>query len=1140
MTLDGVPNPAAGLGNLAYDAAHRQLFVSDLHSGMIHRLDLEGRDLGRFDHGVTARAAAKLAPVAYDPKTRPNIATARFDSTKPATWGYAPAPRQVWALTVHEGRLYYSVAAGPQVWSVGIARDGGYADDPRWEFDVPAQAGPLPVTDIAFSEQGAMLLAQRALVAGFYDYSAFTQPGEPQVFRIWPKRPNDPPSPGRWKLEPEEYAVGFAGNYRNTNGGIALGYGYGRDGTLATNACEFALWTTGQNLRNAPSMRKDLEPGGPLVLNGLQASPASPVRNFNAPPWTSYFVRYGDKADDPGALGHLDSVRIYAKPCVAPAVYGGPGHQMDAPYTAPPTVIVGPGCAGTDCPHGIDVKLDKKITSRDGPHVTFEIDVTNVGEAITSGNFTVTDNVPAGMTVMSVAGPWTCGTVPITGPGQLTCTYTAGSVPANTTLPGIVLTTLAPTQGWQNCATVSLPGDGNPSNDKGCANDTPTGELIVLKKVDYNGPLIMPSLTYPVTVTCGGWSHAFNLVPGVQQSVGDAPLNTACNVSETLPPAPAAACPAPLVTTWAPMQVAPSNPFQITGATLSVTVTNTLDCKPGDQTGSLMVKKVVVTDKPIILSTANFPVTVTCGSMVTNLSVSSDGTPQTVNGIPMPSSCTVTEDTSSLPNVCPNSLTPTWSQPNIAPSPVPISPGPIATVTITNTVNCGNGGSDTGYLRVTKTIDRGDVNLPLSQLTSMAFPMTATCGSSTYPLTVSMTSPGIVTGIPANATCTVSETLPPPPVNGCSPRQTPVWVNSPSYSPANVTIVPGQGPVINVKNTLQCQPIGTGGSDGSIDVTKTVNNLTNGLVSTAGLTYPVTVTCGSNATTLTLSENVPQTVQSINTSTSCTVAEGTIVTPSGCPTDYLPSWSTTITPSGPIQVNGPHTQVTVANTITCKLIPSGKGWLSVNKVIVNPDNVPVGGLTFPATASCGGTDTPLSLSTSGPQIVNNLTPGTTCTVTETLPPPPTTGCIGGPSPHWVNSPSYAPASTTVTGGSPATITVTNTITCAAQTPPRPPKCAAPMVPDPKSGECECPNGMHKRGKRCVEQIACRPPAHPNARGTACVCPENMIMRGKACVRREERRRHSSEQNEDIRRVLPGMIDGPGIFRGGNGGGKGVR
>ncbi|HEX3440915.1 MAG TPA: hypothetical protein VHT93_11260, partial [Pseudolabrys sp.] len=71
VTLDGVPNPGPGLGNLAYDAAHKQLFVSDLYTGMIHRYDLDGRELGHFDHGVTGRTAAKLAPLPFSAANRP-------------------------------------------------------------------------------------------------------------------------------------------------------------------------------------------------------------------------------------------------------------------------------------------------------------------------------------------------------------------------------------------------------------------------------------------------------------------------------------------------------------------------------------------------------------------------------------------------------------------------------------------------------------------------------------------------------------------------------------------------------------------------------------------------------------------------------------------------------------------------------------------------------------------------------------------------------------------------------------------------------------------------------------------------------------------------------------------------------------
>jgi hypothetical protein len=195
-----------------------------------------------------------------------------------------------------------------------------------------------------------MILAQRAPVAASYDYSAFTKTGEPRVLRYWLKDANDPPSPGLWKPMPEEYAIGFAGTYRNTDGGVALGYGYGPDGMLSGTACEAALWTTGQSLRNNPALRSQLDPGGPLLVNGLQGSPADMVRGANEPPIISYFVDYDDKFDDPTASGHMGSVRILARPC-ATAVAGGAGSTSSPPYVSgPQTAGGGPTPTPTSTP----------------------------------------------------------------------------------------------------------------------------------------------------------------------------------------------------------------------------------------------------------------------------------------------------------------------------------------------------------------------------------------------------------------------------------------------------------------------------------------------------------------------------------------------------------------------------------------------------------------------------------------------------------------------------------------------------------------------------------------------------------------------------------------------------------------------
>ncbi len=309
VTLGGVPNPGPALGNLAYDPATKQLFVSDLYTGMIHRFDLDGKDLGHYDHGVTGRGAAKLPPVGFDPANRPDISSARFDAENPDSWGFAPPERRVWGLAVHDGRLYYSVMAGPQIWSVGIQPDGSFADDARWELDVATEPGPYQVSDIAFSKEGAMFLAQRAPIAASYDYTGFTQPGEPRVLRYRLKGPDDPPSPGRWIATPDEYAVGFTDDHRNTDGGVALGYGYEPDGTLSATSCDAALWTTMQDLHDIPSKQGEAGTGGLPPVLGLQGSPADLVRPANTPPTMSYFVNYDDKFDPRGALGHMGSVR---------------------------------------------------------------------------------------------------------------------------------------------------------------------------------------------------------------------------------------------------------------------------------------------------------------------------------------------------------------------------------------------------------------------------------------------------------------------------------------------------------------------------------------------------------------------------------------------------------------------------------------------------------------------------------------------------------------------------------------------------------------------------------------------------------------------------------------------------------------
>lgn len=337
VSLNGVRNPGPSLGGISFDSVHQQLFVSDRYTGMIHRFVLDGTDLGHFDHGTDGRSAAALAVVPFDPNVRMDIASPAFDSEDLSTWTYAPPQRHVWGLAVHDGRLFYAVADGPQIWSIGIESDGSFGNDPRWELDLPAADAALQVSDMTFSNGGALILAARAPATASYDYSAFTLPAEPRVLVYWLENPDDPQTPGRWMQVPEEYAIGFPNGSRNSDGGADLGYAYGPDGLLDAQACEGTLWTTGDELRNDPNLLPSLSTGGPLLLDGLQASPADQVRNANTPPWLSYYVDYDGKFDDDKATGHMGAVRILKAPCVAPlGRYVGPR-------------FVPQSCVGTDC-----------------------------------------------------------------------------------------------------------------------------------------------------------------------------------------------------------------------------------------------------------------------------------------------------------------------------------------------------------------------------------------------------------------------------------------------------------------------------------------------------------------------------------------------------------------------------------------------------------------------------------------------------------------------------------------------------------------------------------------------------------------------------------------------------------------------
>ncbi len=164
----------AGLGNLSFDCAHAQIFVSNFMDGRIYRLSQStGAVLSTFKHASgVVQAGGGSDPVdnaGFIPIT-PNPANGRG--------------QRVWAVEPHGGRLYYSVwredflrvdpVRSNEVWSIGLTAGGDFAPGseqlevipPNYisTGNVPTQFSS-PVSDITFDPTGCMIVAQRTMAS---------------------------------------------------------------------------------------------------------------------------------------------------------------------------------------------------------------------------------------------------------------------------------------------------------------------------------------------------------------------------------------------------------------------------------------------------------------------------------------------------------------------------------------------------------------------------------------------------------------------------------------------------------------------------------------------------------------------------------------------------------------------------------------------------------------------------------------------------------------------------------------------------------------------------------------------------------------------------------------------------------------
>ncbi|MSU35085.1 MAG: hypothetical protein EXS36_08215 [Pedosphaera sp.] len=163
----------ASLGNICFDKAHRQVFVTDLDNGLIRRLSNTGSEIVTvgvpYDHGITGI---------------PNVDGTQIPDASSVPGDLTSSGRRVFGVQVYQSRLYYSVwwapvAGGPgmnEVWSVSLQPNGDLVSTgpkgPKKEFSLlgllPNSGYPTSepvITDIAFSQSCTMLIGERSICA---------------------------------------------------------------------------------------------------------------------------------------------------------------------------------------------------------------------------------------------------------------------------------------------------------------------------------------------------------------------------------------------------------------------------------------------------------------------------------------------------------------------------------------------------------------------------------------------------------------------------------------------------------------------------------------------------------------------------------------------------------------------------------------------------------------------------------------------------------------------------------------------------------------------------------------------------------------------------------------------------------------
>ena len=271
-----IPNSGSAFGNICYDRDHDQLFATNMEDGMIYRIDMSGNILSRFDPITITNPAD-----ADDPE---------FVALKERTWAVA--------YNHIDSQLYFSVwnedfgrsddTLVNEIYAIGLdasgefngastAGDGTISGNETLEICIveafqtvdtacmttlncvdTVLCNPFPpISDLAFSEAGQMLVGQRTMSGNYVVFPIFN-PGNPAG--NWAHRSKVleyENIAGEWHLTPGhnspfnnpanlKFRIGASS--RNSAGGVDYGYKSFDPAEVDIPECDSMVWSTGDAL----------------------------------------------------------------------------------------------------------------------------------------------------------------------------------------------------------------------------------------------------------------------------------------------------------------------------------------------------------------------------------------------------------------------------------------------------------------------------------------------------------------------------------------------------------------------------------------------------------------------------------------------------------------------------------------------------------------------------------------------------------------------------------------------------------------------------------------------------------------------------------------------------------------------------